>query len=162
MDTKTIESWLKTKRGQIEELEGRIHPYLEELESLRHDVRLLEELAHRAQSDGLPQPAGRGSTNGTPPRVTSRTNAVTEAVYKILREAGGSLHISDLRTRMLEKGHPIPGKGEDANLIVHISKDPRIARVGRGTYDLVEHGAKPMPQARKRRKKTTRRRKTSR
>ena len=162
MDTKTIEGWLRTKRGQIEALEGRIQPYLEELETLRHDVRLLEELAHRAQLGGLPQPAGPGSANGAPPRVTARTNAVTEAAYRILREAGGSLHISDLRTRMLEKGHPIPGKGEDANLIVHISKDPRIARVGRGTYDLVEHGAKPMPQGRKRRKKTTRRQKTSR
>lgn len=59
----------------------------------------------------------------------------------ILREAGKSLHIKEIHSKLLEKGVVIPGKGNQANVITRLQRsNDKIVRTGRGTYGLPEFG----------------------
>ena len=49
------------------------------------------------------------------------------------------MHISDIRSSPLEKGIPIPGRGDEANVIVRLRRlEDRFTRTARGTYGLAE------------------------
>ena len=59
----------------------------------------------------------------------------------ILREAGKSLHIKEIHSKLLEKGVVIPGKGNQANVITRFQRsNGKIIRTGRGAYGLPGFG----------------------
>jgi hypothetical protein len=63
------------------------------------------------------------------------------AVEQILREAGEPLHISSIRQILLDRRVPIPGRGDDANIIVRLRRlNQQFMRTARGTYGLTEWG----------------------
>jgi hypothetical protein len=69
------------------------------------------------------------------------TSDLEDAVEEILHAAGAPLHISDIRERLMEQGVPIPGRGDDANIIVRLRRfEGRFTRTARGTYGLSEWG----------------------
>ena len=73
--------------------------------------------------------------------TTVRGHDLEGAVEAILEEAGSPLHVSDIRLRLIENGVQIPGRGDDANVIVRIRKAPeRFTRTARGTYALASWG----------------------
>ena len=72
-------------------------------------------------------------------------------VEKILAAAGEPMHISKIRAQLINDGIPIPGKGEDANVIVRISADERFCRTSRGTYALTSWGIPAMASPKRRR-----------
>lgn len=58
-------------------------------------------------------------------------------VEAILEAAGSPMHISKIRNQLIERGVRIPGRGDDANIIVRLRKgDGRFIRTARGTYAL--------------------------
>ncbi len=74
-----------------------------------------------------------------PVTAAAPRSGLEDAVVEYLRLAGKPIHISVLRSRLVEDGVPIPGKGIDANVITRISRDARIARAPgkRGYYVLI-------------------------
>jgi len=69
----------------------------------------------------------------------------------ILREAGKPMHINELHMDLIKKGIPIPGKGNQANVIARIQRsDGRIIRTGHGVYGLPEFGLPERKPVRKR------------
>lgn len=82
--------------------------------------------------------------------------AVSDVVVEILREAGGPLHISDIKQRFLATGRSIPGRGTESNLLSYIVRDPRFTRVSKGTYTLDSSGAGKVRKRRQRRRKAKR------
>jgi hypothetical protein len=75
---------------------------------------------------------------------------VEAAALDVLRERGKPFHISEIRTELLRRMVPIPGKGTDANVIVYLSRSPRVCRVGRGLYALKEWGVPEVPRRHRR------------
>ena len=66
-----------------------------------------------------------------------RQKDVVDSAVKIIEDNGGSMHIGEIRRKLLEAGMPLPGKGTDANLIAKFQRsNGRIVRVGRGLYDI--------------------------
>jgi len=60
-----------------------------------------------------------------------------DAAVAIFEDAGCSLHIRDIRDRLLSREIPLPGKGDDANLITTFLRSKgRIVRIERGIYDI--------------------------
>jgi len=54
-------------------------------------------------------------------------------VEAILEASGAPMHISKIRNELVRRGVPIPGRGDDANIIVRLRKgDGRFVRTARG------------------------------
>lgn len=63
------------------------------------------------------------------------------ACERIMRERGEPMHIRDIHAALIESGIPIPGKGNQANVISRLQRsDGRFIRTGRGMYGLPEFG----------------------
>lgn len=81
-----------------------------------------------------------------------------DEVEALLRDAGSPMHISAIREALIAKGVQIPGRGDEANIIVRIRKIPeRFTRTSRGTYALHEWGLPEMKTKTTRAKRSTRR-----
>jgi hypothetical protein len=156
----------------IGEAAKRVSAREEELNAVRirladaeRELRLLAELAEMRGVE-LPddaRPAGAGADpvgNGSESRAMSRSPrskaSLLGAVVEILEAQGEPMQIRDLMAAVKERGVPIPGKGQQANLIAHISRDERIVRPRRGFYALREWGlAEARPKKRRTRRRPT-------
>jgi hypothetical protein len=99
--------------------------------------------------DGLgPAPAGSGGGQ-----------SLEDAVVSILRASGQPLHVSDIRARLIADGIRIPGRGDDANIIVRLRKIPeQFTRTARGTYALADWGLPSLDSSIGKRKRSQSRR----
>lgn len=80
-----------------------------------------------------------------------RDDEIERAVEEVLREEEAPLHIANIRTKLIERGVDIPGRGDEANVIVRLRRDPkRFTRVARGTYALPEWGLPSIDRPKKR------------
>ena len=85
--------------------------------------------------------AGDSVANKPSGHESRSSEKLEDAVEEILRAAGSPMHISEIRTQLIERGVAIPGRGDDANIIVKISSlGDRFSRTARGTYALAEWG----------------------
>jgi hypothetical protein len=108
----------------------------------------------------VPKPNTRGSTGldagdslaseGTSTAAVSmilrapalaNSQPLEDAVASILEVSRKPMHVSDIRLRLMADGVRIPGRGDDANVIVRLRKAPdRFTRTARGTYALTHWG----------------------
>jgi hypothetical protein len=104
--------------------------------------------------EGSVQTAGVPENDG--PRLRSSEVApgeLEDSVEAILADEGQPLHISKIRERLISKGVRIPGRGDDANIIVRIRKfENRFTRTARGTYALAAWGLPSLDDAKTRRR----------
>ena len=95
-------------------------------------VRVLQALERGAESEDGPDKARAHIRQTT-------TERIGEAVATILDEGGKPMHVRDIRAVMTSRGVPIPGRGADANVIVHLARMPDVfVRTARGTYGLAK------------------------
>jgi aspartokinase len=123
------------------------------VENLRQQVALLKQLI--ALRDGHSD----SSQSAVDPSLTmSATKAtLSDLVRDILDAHGEPMHIAMIRGALIAQGHSIPGRGTDANVIAHISRNDSIVRVGKGTYALASWGLPAKPKRRRRSKTRARR-----
>lgn len=149
-----VELWLQAVRHDLDLLQGRLSPLLEEQRRLEARQALLKDLLSSFVEPGeeslheAPRPWGL-SVQPT----GSIGEYVRDRAEEILREVGGPLHINEIHTRFVKRGYHVPGAGKPVNLIVHLRKAPGIASPARGMYGLVED----VGQVRRTRAKRTRR-----
>lgn len=76
-----------------------------------------------------------------------------DVCVEIMRANGEPMHISELHSKLLDSSVPIPGKGNQANVISRIQRsDGRVIRTGRGMYGLPEFGVSEQKPTRKERR----------
>jgi hypothetical protein len=154
-----VEAWLLAVRSDLDQLDGKLKPLVEEQQRLQAREALLIDLL-----SSFGPPAATAPSAGTVPiRSSSRNGStgsyVVEKTMEILRDEGQPLHINDIHTKFLERGFAVPGAGKAANLIVHLRKSERIASPRRGIYGLVEQvGSSSKPPIGKKRTAKRRRR----
>ena len=113
-----------------------LEPLLARREQLNQKLELVQRLIviEAAASNGKREVM---RPSASPVQVTGSGNQIQAAVREILEECGKPMHIRDIHAALLAKGVPIPGKGTDANVIVHLRRAPEIfARRNRGIYSL--------------------------
>lgn len=131
-------------------LEGRRSVVREKLRLVKQLLDLSEKRSTSGEADNAsaaPEPSARSHTN------------LEDAVAEILVKAGVPLHVGVLREQLIELRFPIPGRGDDANIIVRLRADPeRFTRTARGTYGLSSWGIPELKpkRAQGRRKKSER------
>ena len=107
-------------------------------------VSRLIEVEERVESEEAPRSPGQRFEWAAPPQVSSPRGSddqLETEVERILEVAARPMHIGEIRSELIQKGFPIPGRGDDANIIVRLRKDStRFVRTARGTYGLPKWG----------------------
>jgi len=86
-------------------------------------------------------------------RIHNNTDNLIDECEAILREFGEPMHIRALHLSLLKNAIPIPGKGNQANVIARLQRsDGKIIRTGHGMYGLPEFGLPEKKPVRKRKK----------
>jgi HB1, ASXL, restriction endonuclease HTH domain len=163
-DRGQLSAWQAALQRQADALRAEIqakHAQLTQIDQRLELVRRLVELPEAGLTSSPPRPPV-DPIEGNPTVEPSRLAADGEfpeleaAVIKILRHEGAPLHISEIRRQLLERGVAIPGRGDDANIIVRLSRTRRFTRTARGTYGLVEWGLPRLPSRPSRKRGRTR------
>jgi hypothetical protein len=154
--------WKRTAEDEIAELETRIDPLRLQLESARERLDLVRRLIHLHDTPPSDEAA---SADVAPPSPTARALApsnLEEGVAAVLKEAGEPMHIREIREALVQRGVPLPGRGDEANIIVRLRRSPDdFTRTGRGTYALASWGLPEMqPSPRKKVVKRSRRKRS--
>jgi hypothetical protein len=125
-----LEARLKAKQVELLELQA-------EETSMTRQIRLIDELLSGGEA----------------------ASDFRHVLLELLTEEARPLRLTELRGLLEKRGVQIPGKGTDANLIVHLRRMPGVQRVDRGTYALdgtaVTKPVAPKRKKRRRRKKAT-------
>jgi len=148
LTTSLLEASLAAARKRIAELEDRRESLLAELESVGREADLLQQLIDARRGTSSARPVVGPSVQERQTLTVRRTRThpvVTEAIAELDREKR-PLHISELMQALRDRGVEIPGQGEPANLIAHLTKDERIVRPSRGMYALALWGLEVKPK----------------
>ena len=150
-----IEKEIEVIRASIDPLEQRLEAARERLDLVRRLIRLTEDaksMPRRAVEAHISSSSGSAALP-----LTGRQDFEAHLEH-ILREAGKPMHISEIRQSLVDRAVPLPGRGDEANIIVRLRRAPeRFTRTGRGTYALATLGLSAVPPARRQRKVRARR-----
>lgn len=147
--------------SQLREEIQRLTAVLSKAEEKLRLVRRLRELEGGLQAEAFENqaedstgqfahPLSRTDSDGT--GASSSAPDLEDAVEQILTESGEPMHISLIRDQLTARGVAIPGRGDDANIIVRIRKtEGRFTRTARGTYALASWGLPSVDSSKRRR-----------
>jgi hypothetical protein len=159
----TLEQAIRAAADAVRDRERELSSAQARLAEAERELKLLAELARLRgwmteaveQLHGIANASGNSSSGERRGRAQSPSRtSLLSAVVDILSERGEPMPIRDLMAAVQDRGVAIPGSGQQANLIAHITRDDRIARPRRGFYGLREWGledAKAGTRARRRR-----------
>ncbi|SRR6266704_80553 len=155
-----LRSWAEATEVEIKEIAAAIAPLQQRLQAARERLDLIQRLMQLGDGGVTPVP-GQGLSPRQSTDSGARGNAVPPVVGKevedqletILLASGQPMHIRDLRQALITRGVPLPGRGDEANIILRLgrSKD-RFVRTGRGMYGLSTWGLAPVPLAQRKRR----------
>jgi hypothetical protein len=150
-DIEDLLAWQERLTGQVEELRAEISFKQEMLAQVEERLALVTKLLEvESRAHGL---LSSSSHDGSPSPLASAkgqsalldTHALEDQVEEVLRAAGEPMHISAIRDALLARAVPIPGRGDDANIIVRLRRlQDRFTRTARGTYGLTEWGLRAL------------------
>ena len=145
-----IEKEIEVIRASIAPLEQRLEAARERLDLVRRLIRLTEG-AKSTPRRGVE--AHISSSSGSAALLLTGRQDFEAHLEHILREAGKPMHISEIRQSLVDRAVPLPGRGDEANIIVRLRRAPeRFTRTGRGTYALTTLGLDAVPPAKRRRR----------
>jgi hypothetical protein len=131
-----LDEALVVARRRAADLDDRIAKLSGERDAARRELELLEEL--RAVRRGEPRSPSNAEVDDR--RRSRRSHPAVVAAIAELEKAGRPLHISELMEALRGDDVPIPGSGQPANLIAHLTRNPEVVRPSRGMYALASWG----------------------
>ncbi len=158
-DINGLSAWQAALVAQADELRNEVRANqvaLAQVEERLALVTKLIEVETRTTRGGSPvpgnkHPGGDSDSSAAPPASSVDLEATAE---DILRSAGSPLHISAIREALIARGVALPGRGDEANIIVRLSRHrDRFTRTARGTYGLAEWGTPALARRRTRRRR---------
>src|SRR5262249_36151956 len=149
-DPAALAAWEKAIEGEIAEIAATMTPLQKRLDAAREKLDLVQRLRHLVAGGGKPDkpsnPASSGAGTNTPLEVEGHIEA-------ILEKAGEPVHIGSIRQQLIERGIPLPGRGDEANIILRLRRAPdRFVRTGRGMYGLSRWNIQAVPPSAKKRR----------
>jgi hypothetical protein len=121
-----------------EERQALVHRLLE-LDGDTTPESICNEDSHDTQPSAEPETSHLGNGHALASRPSGQS--LEDAVASILERSGEPMHVGEIRLRLIADGVRIPGRGDDANIIVKLRAAPeRFTRTARGTYALASWG----------------------
>jgi len=132
----SLQAWADAIELEIAELTASIVPLQQRLDAAREKLDLVRRLIHLSSPTRYPPPTGAEPV--TIAQLCVTPPGIEERIEDILRSSGKPMHIRDIRASLIQMGVPLPGRGDEANLILRLRRDSgRFVRTERGTYALV-------------------------
>lgn len=148
-----LEAWASATEKELEEIRAEMVPLEERMAAARERLDLIRRLiglAEGGMKSPAPMPSATTKINSEQASVPSGVDIEAQLVG-ILKEAGQPLHIKALREALIERGVPLPGRGDEANIIVRLRRDEgQFTRTGRGMYALTAWGLPAVNPTRRR------------
>lgn len=150
----TLQRLAEEIESEIAELRSGILPLQQRLDAAREKLDLVHRLIHLSSpsNDSTSTQHGSASPSSSPLQLE-------DYMERILLTAGTPLHIRQIRASLIEMGVPLPGKGDEANIILRLRRaSDRFIRTERGTYALAAWNMpsySPTPRKRKIRRHRT-------
>jgi len=144
-----LRQWAKHVEEEIQKLSSEMGPLREQLGAAEERLDLIHRLMKLEEKGGRGTGADPADTDG---RLASKkaggggagaagATGFEAHIVRILEDAGEPMHVREIRRSLVDSGIPMPGRGEEANIIVRLRRDPdRFTRTGRGTYGLTVWG----------------------
>jgi hypothetical protein len=134
--------WQEELVAEADELKRDIQEKSHRLKRIEEELSLLTKLLELRGTGSMPDQVQQEVRNRVGKSLLSEgPQEFEDNVEQILRNRGEPMHISTIRESLIEAGYQIPGRGDEANIIVRIRKHPeRFTRTARGTYALTEWG----------------------
>jgi hypothetical protein len=150
-DPAILAAWEKDAEAEIAGLSSQILPLQARLEAARERLDLIRRLARLGNGNSHKTSEAHG------PKAAPGEE-VEDHIQQLLHSAGIPMHIGEIRQKLIERGVPLPGRGDEANIILRLRRDPvRFLRTGRGMYGLVSWNLPEVPPTATRRKLRRRR-----
>jgi len=132
-----LSKWQRELAAEREAIDRDLKPLLDQREQLRSKLELVTRLL-ALENGHLDSPQSRtGRDETATPDVPSVASELQAAVHQVLEAAGAPMHVSAINAALRQRGVTVPGKGTDANIIVHLRRAPDVfERMARGTYAL--------------------------
>lgn len=137
-----IEGWERDLVRNAERLRQEIEERSSELARIEEQILLLRRFLDLSGAvDDRVRPAEVAIAKWEERDAAERRMEVEDAVQQLLLKRKEPMHISEIREELLATSTPIPGRGDEANIIVRLRKYPdRFTRTARGTYALAAWG----------------------
>lgn len=130
-----VQDFVKAVQQESDQVASELEKILAELEPLLQERRRLEQRARALETVMSTYQASQGQGPGMAiapvPEGTGRH--FLDLAYEILKKRG-PLYYEDVVVAVQEAGVTVPGRNPGANLIAHMTRDPRFKRTGRGVY----------------------------
>lgn len=124
----------QTVVAEIERLRAEAAAIANRIATKESQLHNLEDLLALEGDSGAPPPSRLEGSS-----ASARSQRFIDAAYETLKSEGKPLHYRELAQRLADAGVYVPGKDPAANLIAHMSRDPRFGRsTNRGVYGIVE------------------------
>jgi len=150
VDEKTVEAWLEEVTKHIRENTAEIARLRGEIGVDTRRQTALKALLAAATNGSRSSEASPASSTSADSTARASVHPIEQGAICILQERGEPVHISELRAELSRRGIPIPGKGNDANVIVYLARSAEVCRIGRGLYALRAWGVPEVPSRRRR------------
>jgi len=153
-DVQTLQVWAENIEQEIAEIKKNMLPLQQQLDAAKEKLDLVQRLIHLLSPQTTSSP--KNIDTATSLEQTPTLPVIEDRIEDILTAQGKPMHISELRNSLIQMGIPLPGRGDEANIILRLRRaSDRFVRTERGVYALVSWKLpkyKPAP-----RKKTVRR-----
>ena len=131
----TLSAWERDIQNELATVSKDLEALLSRRDHLQAKLDLVQVLRNLERGS---EPSGEQVGARAYARQTTGER-IAGAVSAVLDEAGRPMHVREIRTMLASRGVPLPGRGTDANLIVHLSRKPDVfVRTSRGTYGLTK------------------------
>ncbi len=134
-NAEALYAWAEDIEREIAEITSDIIPLQQRLDAAREKLDLIRRLIHLSAPNAASLP--RNADTIPPPSQVSVLPGIEDRIEDILRSNGKPMHIRELRATLIQKGVPLPGRGDEANIILRLRRaSDRFVRTERGTYAL--------------------------
>ena len=119
----------------ISSISSEIMPLQKKLEAAKEKLDLVQRLIHLTNTENIDQ---MGDTkNKVNSLIVEKFPEIEDHIEKILGEYEKPMHISNIRSALIKKGVPLPGRGDEANIILRLRRaGDKFIRTERGMYAL--------------------------
>ena len=131
----SLQAWAENIEREIAKITSSIIPLQQQLDAAKEKLDLVKRLIHLS-SPGAPLSSGKIDP-APPSQQIPVLPMIEDRIEEILSSSGKPMHISELRTSLIQMGVPLPGRGDEANIILRLRRaNDRFVRTERGTYAL--------------------------
>jgi len=120
---------------EFQKVLGELEPLIERRRQLEERARVLETVMSTYEAR---------ASNGQGRAAVARDRHFMDVAYELIQH-DGPMYYEALLGRLRAQGIAVPGRNPGANLIAHMSRDKRFARVGRGIYGSRAEISRPHP-----------------